>query len=169
MKLGAQDEYGLRCLLQIARLGEDASMTIPEISRAEGLTPEYVAKIMRILRQGDLVTSTRGQAGGYTLARPADQITVSETLSVLGGPLFESGFCTRYSGSEKSCTHSTDCSIRSLWRAVQIAVDQVLSQTTLKDLLLNEEEMINQINGLVQITDSNAEMAGTSGRTANRI
>ncbi|MCI0488806.1 MAG: Rrf2 family transcriptional regulator [Blastocatellia bacterium] len=154
MKLSSQDEYGLRCMLQIARCGEEGSITIPEISRAEGITNEYAAKLLRILRQGDLIKSTRGQAGGYALARPADRITVGEVMAVLGGRLFEPGFCQRHSGSEDLCTHSTDCSIRSLWRAVQVALDQVLSQTTLRDLLCNEEEMTSLVNNLVQVEDA---------------
>ena len=69
MKLSAQEEYGLRCLLRLAGAGEGQSLTIPEIGRAEALSIAYVAKLMRILRQGKFVKSVRGQTGGYTLAR----------------------------------------------------------------------------------------------------
>ena len=69
MKLTSQEEYGLRCLLRIARQGEGGALTIPEISEAEGISSYYVAKLMRILRRGGFVTSARGQAGGYTLSR----------------------------------------------------------------------------------------------------
>ena len=118
MKLSAQEEYGLRCLLRIGARGDGGTLTIPEISRAEGISPEYVAKLMRILRRGGLVTSARGATGGYTLSRPADQITAGEALTVLGGRLFESGFCERHAGAESLCTHSIDCSLRSLWRTL---------------------------------------------------
>ena len=67
MKLSAQEEYGLRCLLRLAREGESSSLTIPEISLSEGISNHYVAKLMRILRRGGFVRSARGQAGGYTL------------------------------------------------------------------------------------------------------
>jgi Rrf2 family protein len=136
-------------------------MTIPEISRAEGITPDYVAKLMRVLRRGGLVKSIRGQAGGYALALPSDQIKVSQVLAVLGGQLFESGFCDRFSGIEKLCTHTTDCSIRSLWRAVQQAVDQVLSKTTLKDLLCNEQEMNDWVTELVEISGSEVDSSNS--------
>ncbi len=135
MKISAQEEYGIRCLLQIGRAGADASLTIPEISRAEGLSSHYVAKLMRVLRRGGLVSSARGQAGGYTLTRPLNRITVSEALAVLGGRLYEADFCHQHNGSEQTCTHSIECSIRYLWRSVQEAVDQLLSRTTLEDLL----------------------------------
>lgn len=154
MKLSSQEEYGLRCLLQIGKGGEGNSLTIPEISRAEGMSPEYVAKLMRILRRGGLVTSVRGQGGGYSLARPADQITVGETISVLGGRFFESDFCERHSGAERICTHSVDCSIRSLWRLLQLAVDQVLTQTTLRDLLCAEHEMVSWGETVLRLSPS---------------
>ncbi|HSB08005.1 MAG TPA: Rrf2 family transcriptional regulator [Blastocatellia bacterium] len=151
MKLSSQEEYGLRCLLRLGAEGDGGTLTIPEISRAEGISPEYVAKLMRIMRRGELVKSARGAAGGYTLARPADQITVGDALNLLGGRLFESGFCERHSGVESLCTHSIDCSLRSLWRALQTAVDQVLTRTTLKDLLCSEPEMVSLVTDLVKV------------------
>lgn len=150
MKLSAQEEYGLRCLLRIGGQGERGSLTIPEISRAEGISPEYVAKLMRILRRGGLVTSARGATGGYTLSRSANQITAGEALTVLGGRLFEADFCERHAGAESLCTHSIDCSLRSLWQALQNAVDQVLTKTTLSDLLCSEPEMVSLMTDLVR-------------------
>ncbi len=150
MKFSSQEEYGLRCLLRLGREGERGSLTIPEISRAEGISSHYVAKLMRILRRGGLVKSARGQAGGYALTRPPENIVVGEALAVLGGRLFESNFCDLHSGDEHTCTHSIDCSIRSLWRTVQLAVDRVLERTSLKDLLGDEEEMAVLANALVE-------------------
>src|SRR5947208_13366065 len=100
MKLSAQEEYGLRCLLRLGAQGDGGSLTIPEISRTEGISPEYVAKLMRIMRQGGLVTSARGATGGYTLSRPAEQITAGEAVTVLGGPLFETAFWRRHACAE---------------------------------------------------------------------
>src|SRR5713226_9003240 len=101
MKLSSQEEYGLRCLLHLGRQRAGESLTIPEISRAEGLSEAYVAKLMRILRQSGFVTSVRGQAGGYALARRPDQMNVGQALAALGGRFFESDFCERHTGIEK--------------------------------------------------------------------
>jgi Rrf2 family iron-sulfur cluster assembly transcriptional regulator len=154
MKLTSQEEYGLRCLLRIARQGRGGALTIPEISEAEGISGHYVAKLMRVLRRGGLVTSARGQAGGYTLSRPPERVIVGEALAVLGGRFFEADFCQEHSGIEKMCTHTVDCSIRSLWRTVQLAVDQVLAKTTLKDLVSNEQEMTFWVGNLVNISEA---------------
>lgn len=141
MKLSSTEEYGLRCLLEIGRRGPGASVTIPEMSRSEGISQPHVAKMMRILRRGGFVASTRGQAGGYTLARPAEQIVVGEVLAALGGRIFDSDFCGSHAGLTQLCTHMGDCSIRTVWRTLQRAIDGVLSALTLKDLLRTEPEM----------------------------
>lgn len=157
MKFTAQEEYGLRCLLQIGRQGKRGSLTIPEVAAAEGLSIPYVAKLVRILRQGGFVKSTRGQSGGYVLSRPPEQIVVGEVLEGLGGRLFESEYCAQYPGNLASCTHTVDCSIRSLWRAVQSGVDGILSRTTLRDLLGSEEETRSSVRELVRIGEARTE------------
>ena len=93
MKLSSHEEYGLRCLLQVARHGATGSATIPEISHREGISPAYVGKLMRILRQGGFVTSARGKTGGYTLALPPEHIRVGDALAVLGGRIYGDDFC----------------------------------------------------------------------------
>jgi Rrf2 family protein len=142
MKLSANEEYGVRCLVRLAYAGfVGKSLTIPEIGGAEGVSIAYAAKILRVLRKGGFVKAARGKDGGYTLARPAEAIVIGDVIDALGGRLFEHDFCDSHAGQVAICTRSVDCSVRSLWRAVQVAVDHVLGKTTLRDLLQNEEEM----------------------------
>jgi Rrf2 family protein len=135
MKFSAQEEYGLRCLMQIARRSPDGSLTIPEISRLEGLTPTHTAKLLMILRKEGFIMSTRGQSGGYTLSRPPSEINVGDVLTALGGKLFDAEFCRKHTGSLDICTHAVDCSVRSLWQVIQLAVDDVLGKVSLADML----------------------------------
>ncbi len=141
MKFSSQEEYGLRCLLRIAVSKSANGLTIPEISQLEGLSTANVGKILRALRLGGFIESTRGQTGGYKLTRPTDEIIIGEVLSVLGGRLFEDGFCQDHSGTEMICTHSIDCSLRSLWRTIQTLLDSVLGKLTLKDLIGSEQQV----------------------------
>ena len=153
MKFSSQEEYGLRCLLQLARGGNASSMTISEISEAEGLSQAYVAKLLRILRISNFVDSVRGQEGGYTLARPPEEMRLSEVLAALGGRFYKPGFCDHYAGTSSVCAHTFSCSIRPLWHRVQTAIDSVLERTTLLDLLegethpppalISREELVN--------------------------
>src|SRR5207253_11192713 len=133
--------------------GAGGSLTRAEISHAEGVSPAYAAKSLRELRKGGFVKAARGKEGGYTLARPAEAIVIGEVIAMLGGRLFESNFCDSHSGQVAICTRSVDCSVRSLWRAVQVAVDHVLSKATLRDLLQNEEEMNSWVRSIPSAKD----------------
>ncbi len=140
MKLTAQEEYGLRCLLQIAR--EPAGfMTSSEIARREGLTTPYVAKLMHNLRKAGFVTSYRGQKGGYVLARAPQEINVGALLAAIGSRLFPEDFCVCHAGSMEECVHNTDCAIRSLWRFLDAVIERNLAKIVLQDFLCSEQAM----------------------------
>jgi Rrf2 family protein len=139
MQLLAQEEYGLRCLLELARHARPR--TIHEIAAAEGLSPDYAAKLLRELRRGGLVESTRGAAGGYRLAREAGAITAWDAIAVLGGSLFPDGFCECHPGRAERCVRSSDCALRAIWRAADSALRGVLAGVTLADLVASEAAM----------------------------
>src|SRR5437899_11384930 len=88
MKITAQEEYGLRCLLRLAK-ADSGSITLPEVAAAEGLSVPYVAKLMGVLRHAGVVDSVRGRSGGYKLAQAQDEIGLGSLLLVLAAPLFE--------------------------------------------------------------------------------
>jgi Rrf2 family protein len=142
MQLSATEEYGLRCLLQVARERGPEPATIPEIAAREGLSPEYAAKLLRALRQADLVVSTRGAGGGYRLARPAREITVWEVVQALGGSIFPAEFCESHPGQRHDCVHTTACSLRPVWSAVESAIRGVLQGVTLADLARAERPLL---------------------------
>ena len=150
MKITAQEEYGLRILLRIAKCKERNGMSIPQLSEAEGLSAAYVAKLTRKLRLVGYINSTPGNKGGYVLARPASQINMNQVLKMLGGPLFDKSFCGDYSGALKFCTNSVDCSVRSLWQMIQLSVDQILDKVTLADLINSEEKSESLLNTLAE-------------------
>ena len=138
MKISAQEEYGLRILLRIARDNPEDGLTIADLSVAEGLSASYAAKITRILRLSGFIESTRGKVGGYVLAKKPESIIINQVLKALGGALFDQEFCEAHTGALKLCTNSIDCSVRSLWRIVQLTLDTVLEKVTLKDLMDSE-------------------------------
>jgi Rrf2 family protein len=141
MNVSATEEYGVRCLLQVALHDGPRPMSTPEIARREGLGPEYVGLLMQKLRMGGLVTSTRGAAGGYRLARPANEISVWEVITVVGGEFLPEEFCECHPGRHADCVHVTDCSIRALWRTVEVRLRTALEGITLADLKRDETSM----------------------------
>lgn len=148
MRLLASEEYGLRCLLQVALHRGPGPITAPQIAQREGLGPEYVARIMGTLRAGGLVTSTRGAAGGYQLPRPADQISVWEAIQVLGGPFLSEEFCDCWSGRRRECIHGAECAVRALWRRLEVTLRQILERTSLQDLGRDEQSMTTWLEAI---------------------
>ncbi len=139
MKITAQEEYGMRILLRIARDNHGKGTSIQALSALEGLSQAYTAKLTRLLRKGGYINSTPGNVGGYSLAKPSEEINVNQVLKHLGGSLFSTEFCNINSGAVKFCTNSVDCSVRSLWQKIQISIDQLLDNITLAELIGSEE------------------------------
>jgi Rrf2 family protein len=152
MKITAQEEYGLRLLIRIARCNDKEGMSIPQLSEAEGLSPHYVAKLTRLLRMEGFINSTPGNKGGYVLAAPAQDININKVLKSLGGSLFSQAFCGTHSGALTLCTHSVDCSSRSLWQMIQFIVDGFLDKVTLQDLVSPEQRSSDLLVQLLPAT-----------------
>lgn len=141
VKLSSQEEYGLRCLVRLAH-SPTGFGTIHEIAKAEGLTPAYVAKLMGVLKKGGLVTASRGQNGGYALAKPAEQVDLSEVMDTLGGRLYSNRFCGDHAGTfAAKCAHDGNCSIRPVLIGLDHLVHDALSKVTLKSLVRSEPAM----------------------------
>lgn len=148
MKITAQEEYGLRCLLQIARTGSSSSLSITEIAEKEGISTPYAAKLLSMLRQAGLIESTLGRAGGYRLAKPPHELGLGTVLKAIGERLFEEGeFCQKHAGTETdgACVHHDNCNLRSLWHTLEGCIQHLLDGLTVADLLNNQNDLINII------------------------
>ena len=133
MKVSAQEEYGLRCLMQLARLASGEFLTLGQIAEREGMSQANAGKVLWLLNKAGLVTSIRGTKGGYQLSRPAEEIRLSEIIKVLDEGEVD-GHCKTYPGVLDSCVHTGDCGIRSIIVNVHEAVERALSGITLAQL-----------------------------------
>jgi Rrf2 family protein len=157
VRITTQAEYGLICALHLARRLDEGPVTGREIAAQERLPGDYVEQIMLKLRRSGIVKSTRGAHGGYTLARPADEISVHDVISAAEHSTFEV-HCTSHPVEETRCSSSHDCSIRPVWLLLQRQIDEVLQGVRLSDLLLQESQVRERV-GL-------AEPAVAAGRLA---
>ena len=149
MKISAQEEYGLRCLLQLARAdSRGETLTLSQISRREGISVANAGKLMWILTKAGLVQSQRGTKGGYHLARPATEIHLNEVIRVLDGKPADS-HCKSYAGVLDACVHTGDCGIRPVILELHQIVADALSGITLSQLLgteANVDATLHQIH-----------------------
>lgn len=149
MKITAQEEYGLRCLLRLARAGDGQALTIPEIAEAEKLSAPYVAKLLSVLRQAGLIASVRGRTGGYHLARPTAEVRMGEVMRVLGEPLFEDpAYCERHASPDTggTCVHNDGCTLRVIWQTLEQWMRHLLDRVTLADLLQSQEQIAERLH-----------------------
>jgi Rrf2 family protein len=150
MKISAQEEYGLRCLVQLANLADGESLTLPQIADREGISAANAGKLMWLLNKAGFVHATRGTKGGYSLARPASEIHLNEVIKVLDADVLNT-HCESYTGVLEKCVHKGDCGIRPVIVGLHEIVENALSQITLAQLVGTESAVdatFHQIQGI---------------------
>ena len=130
MRLNTKIRYGARALAELARHPSGEAVSLSEIAAAQGISAKYLEALFAALRAAGLVRSQRGARGGYLLARPAEQITLSDVYAVLEGPE-PYVLCT---DDPEACPRRDQCVTRDVWARMHAASMQVLAATTLADL-----------------------------------
>lgn len=132
MKLSTRTEYGIRLLIQLARQEAEGPISLAGIARREKLPHAYLEQLVGQLRRAGVVLATRGQAGGYRLARPPSEINMAQAVRVLEGPLL--GMPCAGPDNLEVCDRPQDCSVHDLFQRVHESLDLALGSTTLAEL-----------------------------------
>jgi Rrf2 family protein len=140
MKISAQEEYGLRCLVQLATLSGEESLTLNQIAEREGISVANAGKLMWLLNKAGFVSATRGTKGGYTLARPSNEIYLNEVIKILDADEINN-HCEGYKGILDMCIHKGDCGIRPVIVGLHQIVNEALSNITLAQLVGEEHKV----------------------------
>jgi len=146
MRITTWAEYGVICALHLARRTAQGPVTGREIAAREKLPADYVEQILLRLRRAGVIASTRGARGGYTLARPADQISIRAVIHASELETFDL-HCVSHPVETDRCSASHNCSIRPVWVLLQTKIDDVLESVNLADLL-HDEPAVRQRVGL---------------------
>jgi Rrf2 family protein len=137
MRITTWAEYGVICALHLARRTGQQPVTGREIAAQERLPADYVEQILLRLRRAGVIASTRGARGGYTLARPADQISIRAVIHASELETFDL-HCVSHPVETDRCNAAHNCSIRPIWVLLQTKIDDVLESVNLADLLHDE-------------------------------
>ena len=168
MKISAHEEYGLRCLVQLARAEIDAeSLTLNQIADREGLSVANAGKLMWVLAKAGLVQSQRGANGGYTLARPASDIRLSEVIRILDEDTVDQ-FCKTHAGVLDACIHTSDCGIRPVIVGLHEIVQNALSEITLAELVGSEENVDARLHQIQKLQMRTVQSPGFSLPSSRR-
>jgi len=127
MNLSTKSRYALRALSNL--LQQDSCLSIKTISQREKISSDYLEKIFSKLKKSNLLKVTRGANGGYSLARPANQITLKEIVDILEKKQF-------------SCPSSCFCRSKTVWQQIYSNFNHYLQAITLDDLKASSKKVI---------------------------
>ena len=133
MKFTTKTEYGLICLIYMAKNGPLGMVTVPEIVRKERFSKTFIEKILQSLRKAKIVTSHQGTGGGYVLARDPGKITLKEIIEALEGHTFDV-YCSPSLRKEIVCTHYPMCGVLPIWKKTKELIDDYYQSVTLEAL-----------------------------------
>ncbi len=130
MKVSKKAYYGLRAVLTLAQ--SEKPLSIHAIAQSEHLPEDYLEKILQELRRGGVVEAKKGIAGGYALAKPADQLSTWDVLRILDSPI------QMFVPPEKGvlpCLQVSHCQTNQVWRTLEEKIEATLSTITLGHIL----------------------------------
>ena len=131
MKLSTRTRYGIRAMLEIALHRDGRPVDLNEISRNQEISKKYLHALLVQLKNGGFITSVRGNAGGYLLAKRPEEITLFDIFSTLEGPT-ELVDCV---ASSKACNRYERCATRKLWERIGGTIRKELEGMSLADLV----------------------------------
>ncbi len=140
MRITTQGEYGIRCMVCIAKRPADTPVSIQTITDEEALPKNYAEQLLLRLRRGGLIRSVRGAKGGYMLSRNSKLITLKEMLIALEGSVFEIACDRRESKGNIPCAHDHCCSLNPIWHAIRRQLSVFLDGISLFQLVEAESE-----------------------------
>jgi Rrf2 family protein len=129
--VAARADYAVRAMLAIAASERDRVAKTADLATAQAIPHSFLQAILADLRHAGLVHSHRGTDGGFSLARPAPEITVGAVLRAVGGPLVT----VRGLPADLAIYQGVAAGLTEVWRAVNAAIEEVVDRTSLADLL----------------------------------
>lgn len=134
MKLSKRGEYGLRAMVDLASLAPGTVAPTKEIAQREQIPVKFLEQILLTLRNAGLLHSRMGLGGGYTLARPAAEITLGQIVRILDGPLAPIRCVSQMAYEACACPDEKTCGLRLVMLDVRNAISAILDRTTLADV-----------------------------------
>jgi len=130
IRLSRITDYGIVLMVQLAGSADGEARNARSLAAEADLPVPVVSKVLKSLARGGLLDSQRGSKGGYTLTRSADDISVSEMITALEGPISLTE-CTIHPGA---CSQEPSCDVREPWQRINNEVQTALAKITLADL-----------------------------------
>lgn len=131
MMISTRGRYALHIMIDLACNAGENCVPLNAIAARQGISRKYLEAIIALLNKNELVTSTRGKEGGYTLARPAEAITVREVITAAEGSLAPVSCVENGDGA---CENADCCRTLPLWQNLDRLINNYLDAVTIRDL-----------------------------------
>ncbi len=138
MKISTRGRYALRLMLELAMAPDGEYTTIKSIAARQEISEKYLEQIITSLSRSGYVKSTRGAQGGYKLAKPAEEYTVGMILRTIEGNLVPVA-CME--DEPNQCPRSLQCVTLDIWKQINDAVNNVIDNITLADLVKKQRDI----------------------------
>lgn len=123
-------EHSITAVLYLASKHPEPVVSKREICKAEGVTPAFLTKILQPLIHNGLVTSKRGVAGGFSLAKDPSKITLWDVMKAVEEPLALNVCLT----SESDCSRVNVCPVHDMWHEVRQNMETIFSRKSLAQI-----------------------------------
>ncbi len=147
MKLSTKGRYATRAILDLAINQEEGPILLKDIAQRQQISLSYLEHLVTPLIAGGLIRSTRGAKGGVSLAKPPEEIKLSEVIQLLEGSLAP----VECVNNPKLCPRSELCVTRDIWTELKNAMTGVLESTTLQDLVERQKEKGKAVKAMYYI------------------
>ena len=151
MKLSTKGRYAMVALADLALAERDALVSLAELSKRQDISLPYLEQLFVKLRRAGLVNSVRGPGGGYRLARPANEIRVSDILAAVDETV--SAMHTGAGATGGSSGSRAQSMTNRLWEGLSAHVYVFLHQTRLSDVVKNELAPCPAVPALFEVVD----------------
>jgi len=144
MSLSHKCLYALRALFELARRRRSGCVSVAQIAEAQAIPPRFLELILAELKQAGYVLSRRGAQGGYQLAVLPEEIPVGDVIRLIEGPM--NPVDCMADPADANCPLQGRCAFLDLWRRAREAVETIYDQTTLADLLQQDQSAKQVLN-----------------------
>lgn len=131
MKLSTRGRYATRAILELALNYGKGMVTLHDIARRQEISERYLERLMTTLVSAGLVTSSRGQHGGFYLAKPPEEIKLSQVIQIVEGSMSP----VNCIDNPKLCKRVNICVTYDIWLMMKKAMLDVLDSITLQDMV----------------------------------
>lgn len=165
MKLSTKGRYGLRAMIDLAIHAESHTVSLKSISERQGISENYLERIIALLKKADYVASTRGAQGGYALNRVADDISVGDILRALEGDLNPVD-CT-LTNDDLECSAENFCVTKFVWKKISDSINEVVDGISLQDMVDEQMSIQNTYGKVEEKDDDQAHLSGSCSNNTN--